>query len=68
MTRQHYLLAEVAALLGVRPHQISYVLTNRLVPEPQLRIGGKRIFQAEDIDRLRRHFHGPTAPARRRGV
>jgi DNA-binding transcriptional MerR regulator len=63
MNQKHYLLAEVARLLNVRPHQIAYAITNRLVPEPALRIGGRRVFQAEDIERLRNHFLGATTPA-----
>lgn len=56
MHQQHYLLAEVARLLGVRPHQIAYALTNGLVEEPRLRIGGRRVFLPEDVRTLARHF------------
>ncbi len=61
-----YLLGEVARLLDtagvqVRPHQIAYALANQLVPEPALRIGNKRVFTDEDIDRLREYFRSPKA-------
>lgn len=56
MTTQLYLLADAAKAVGVKPYQIAYVLTSGLVPDVDLRIGGKRIFQAADIERLRIHF------------
>jgi hypothetical protein len=55
MQRQ-FLLGEVAKILGRRPHQIAYLLTTRQVPEPERRIGNKRIFTEEDVVRLARHF------------
>jgi DNA-binding transcriptional MerR regulator len=51
-----FLLGEVARLLEMRPHQVAYAISSGLVPEPKLRIGNKRIFQADDIKRLRAHF------------
>lgn len=71
--KKHFLLGEVALLVStdevtVRPHQIAYALANRLVPEPALRIGGKRVFLAEDIERLRAYFHRSTITARKREV
>ena len=49
---QHYwLLGDAARLLGVQPHIITYLLTNRLVPEPA-RIGGRRCFDMDDLRRI----------------
>lgn len=56
MNDRHYLLAEVARILGRKPHHISYALTTRQVPEPHLRVANKRVFSAEDVERLARHF------------
>jgi DNA-binding transcriptional MerR regulator len=56
MIKEHYLLRDVAKLLGVKPYQIAYALSVELVPEPELRISNKRIFQQEDIERLAAHF------------
>jgi hypothetical protein len=47
------LLSDVARLLRRRPHQIVYLLTSRQVPEPALRLGNRRVFMAEDVERLR---------------
>jgi DNA-binding transcriptional MerR regulator len=55
------LLSDVARLLRRRPHQIVYLLTSRQVPEPSLRLGNRRIFSAQDVERLRaklRHKKG----------
>ena len=56
MTKEHYLLRDVAKLLKVKPYQIAYALSVGLVEEPKLRISNKRIFVPEDIDRLAAHF------------
>jgi hypothetical protein len=53
---KHYVLAEVAKLLGRRPHQIIYLLTSGRIPEPAQRIGNRRLFSTEDVDRFARHF------------
>ena len=57
MDTKHYLLSDVARILGRKPHQIVYTLTTRQVPEPTLRVANKRVFSAEDVERLARHFH-----------
>ena len=56
MTRQHYLLKDVARLLKVKPYQIAYALSVGLVEEPKLRISNKRVFGQEDVERLAKHF------------
>jgi len=56
MTRQHYLLKDVARILKVKSYRIAYALSVGLVEEPQLRISNKRVFQAEDVERLAAHF------------
>ena len=53
---KHYLLRDVARLLKVKPYQIAYALSVGLVPEPELRISNKRIFEEEDVERLAKHF------------
>ena len=53
---KHFLLGDVAKLLDRKPHQIVHLLTTRAIPEPQQRIANKRLFSAEDVTRLARHF------------
>ena len=53
---KHYLLAEVSKLVGRKPHQIIYLLTSGTIPEPEQRIGNRRLFSAEDVTKLARHF------------
>jgi hypothetical protein len=55
MERQ-YLLGEVAKMLNRKPHQITHLLTTRKIPEPAQRIANKRLFAAEDVQSLARHF------------
>jgi hypothetical protein len=54
--KQHFLLSEAARLLNRKPYQVQYALTAGLIEEPKLRIGGKRVFQADDLRRLAAHF------------
>ena len=55
MNDHNLLLTQVARLLKVRPHRITYAIHTGHVPEPA-RIANKRIFQAEDIERLAAYF------------
>ena len=56
MNDENLLLTEVARRIGVKPYQITYALSVGRIPEPELRIANKRIFRAEDIATLQRHF------------
>lgn len=47
------LLGDVARRLRCRPHQIVYLLTSRQVPEPETRIGNRRMFTPADVERIR---------------
>ncbi len=49
-------LKNVAELLKVKPYRIGYVLSVKLVPEPALRIGNKRVFSQDNVTRLAAHF------------
>jgi hypothetical protein len=51
-----FLLSEVALVLRKKPWQVVYAITSGAVPEPKLRIGNKRIFVDQDIERLAAHF------------
>ena len=54
--KTHLLLGDVAKLLGVKRHQITYALANGFVNEPEMRIARHRVFQPEDVARLAEHF------------
>lgn len=54
--RDHYLLGEVARILGRRPHQIVYPITTGKIPEPEGRVAGRRLFTPEDVKRIARHL------------
>jgi hypothetical protein len=63
MAKTHFLLKDVARLLRLKPYKITYAISVGLVEEPKLRISNKRIFMAEDIERLAAHF-GVELPVR----
>lgn len=53
---QLFSLGDVARMLSLPQHRISYAITNQLVAEPTLRIGGKRIFNESDLSHLASYF------------
>jgi DNA-binding transcriptional MerR regulator len=56
MKQEHYLLNEVARLVGCKGYQIAYLISNGKVEEPKLRINNKRVFTPEDVTRIREVF------------
>ena len=42
-------LRDVAALLNVKPYRVEYLLANGIVPEPEQRIAGRRVFTPEIV-------------------
>ena len=60
-------LKDVAALLGVKAYRVEYLLAHGLVPEPKLRVSGRRVFTASDLETLRKHFSSKT-PATARSL
>ena len=57
-------LKDVAALLGVKAYRVEYLLAHGLVPEPKLRISGRRVFGPEDLANLKAHFGSKTPGAK----
>ena len=54
--KTHYLLNEVAHLVGTPPHRIAYAITNRHLPEPAERLNNHRLFTQADIERIQKYF------------
>ena len=46
------LLGEVARVVRCQPHVITYLLTTAKVPEPALRLGNRRVFTEQDVERI----------------
>jgi DNA-binding transcriptional MerR regulator len=57
---QIFSMKDVAARVGVAPFKINYAITNGLIPEPVLRLAGKRVFSEEDLARIANHFRTET--------
>jgi hypothetical protein len=64
MNKKHYLLNEVAHLVGTLPHRIAYAITNRHLPEPAERLNNHRLFTEADIERIQRYFAEKRAKAK----
>jgi hypothetical protein len=65
--KTHYLLNEVAQLVGTPPHRIVYAITNRLLPEPAERLNNHRLFTEADIMRIKLYFANRTARTKQEG-
>jgi len=52
MEKEHYLLGEAARILKIPPYSLAYLLTTGRAEEPKLRIGGKRVFTPDEIERI----------------
>ena len=47
--KEHFLLGEVAKVLGRKPHQLVHALVSGHVSEPENRIANKRLFGTGDV-------------------
>jgi DNA-binding transcriptional MerR regulator len=56
MSQPYILLGEVARLVGQKAYRINYLLSTGAIPEPALRIGNRRVFTPDDVERVRRAF------------
>ena len=56
-------LKDVARLLGVKAYRVEYLLAHGHVPEPQLRISGRRVFSASDLEVIRKHLSSKSPAA-----
>ena len=57
MNTKLFLISHVSEMLDVPAHRIAYAYMSKKLPEPEMRLGNRRIFSAEDIRRLRNHFN-----------
>jgi MerR HTH family regulatory protein len=53
---QYYTLGDVARAFGLKPHVVTYAITAGHLPEPAIRVGNKRVFTKEDMERMALHF------------
>lgn len=52
-----YTISEVARILRKQPYQIVYALGTGKVPEPKVRIGNRRAFDMDEVQRLCDYFY-----------
>lgn len=52
MTQELLLTGDVARRLNVPPHRVSYLFMTRKLPEPQLRLGNRRVFTLADVQKV----------------
>lgn len=60
MTQQLYLISDVSRMLGVPAHRIAYLFMTRKLPEPQLRLGNRRVFDRSDVQRVAKALKRPV--------
>lgn len=52
----YYSSGDVARTLAIPQHKITYAISNQIIADSTLRIGGKRIFTEADLSRLAAYF------------
>lgn len=56
MKQTQFILNEVAKIVGVKAHVIAYAISSQTLPEPRLRIAGKRVFSAKEVENIKTYF------------
>ncbi len=56
MNPKHYSLKEVAVVVGVKAHRISYAVSNGFLSEPVERITNRRLFTQADLEAAKKYF------------
>lgn len=56
MKQTQFILNEVAKIVSVKGHVIAYAISAGHIPEPKLRIAGKRIFSAKEVEAIKKYF------------
>lgn len=56
MKQTQFILNEVAKIVGVKAHVIAYAISSHTLPEPKLRIAGKRVFSAKEVENIKTYF------------
>jgi hypothetical protein len=56
MTKNQFILSEVAKIAGVKAHVVAYAISSQSLPEPKLRIAGKRIFSTSEVEAIKKYF------------
>jgi hypothetical protein len=56
MMNQTMSMQDCARLLQIQSYRIQYAYSHGRLPEPQLRIGGRRLFTSDDLQQLAKHF------------
>ena len=54
-------MQDCARHLNIQSYRIQYAYAHNRLPEPRLRIGGRRVFTLKDLQQLAKHF-GVTLP------
>jgi len=56
MPQTQFILNEVAKIAGVKSHVVAYAISSGHLPEPCLRIAGKRIFSTKEVEQIKKYF------------
>lgn len=56
MTQTQFILSEVAKIANAKPYAIAYAITAGHLPDVALRIAGKRIFSAKEVEAVKTYF------------
>ena len=58
-TKQFYSITDCSRLLGVQEHRIAYAHRTSKLPEPKIRVAGKRVYSPAELRRMAAYFQVP---------
>jgi hypothetical protein len=56
MPQTQFILSQVARIVNQKAHVVAYAISAGNLPEPKLRIAGKRIFSAQEVEAITKYF------------
>lgn len=56
MPQTQFILSQVAKIVNQKAHVVAYAIAAGNLPEPCLRIAGKRIFSTKEVEAIKKYF------------
>ena len=64
-TKTFYSITDCSRLLGVQEHRIAYAHRTSKLPEPKIRVAGKRVYSPAELRRMAAYFQADKGNSHR---
>jgi hypothetical protein len=65
---EFFSISQVAPQVGERPWRLAYLIGRGAIPGPSVQLPGRRVFSAEDVERIRAALAALSKPAQPESV